>query len=164
MEVPGGQGALRINTAPNILSYHYSGSTILECFFVNIFTEVPVSRHGCSVLHVLTWRRGSLCLFAISSTNLHFPPFLNKGAATTQQMWKEVIAAASRNVQLLTKLSPYTASITAAGQYQGVCHNIIAGLSRRHWSVLGHWSNSREGSTGEKQGLETQSWLWTAAK
>jgi len=58
----------------------------IRFFFVNIFTEVQVSRHGCSVLHVLTWRWGSLRLFTISSTNLDFAPFLNKGAATTQQM------------------------------------------------------------------------------
>lgn len=58
----------------------------IRIYFVNIFTEVQVPCHGCSVLHVLTWGWGSLRLFAISSTNLNLPPFLNKGAATTQQM------------------------------------------------------------------------------
>ena len=43
----------------------------IRMFFVNIFTEVPVSRHGCSVLHVLTWRRGSLCLFACRNKRQH---------------------------------------------------------------------------------------------
>ena len=51
MEVPGGQGALRINTAPNILSYHYSGSTILECFLSISLqkSRSPVMAAQCSM-------------------------------------------------------------------------------------------------------------------
>ena len=40
-------------------------------FFVNIFTEVQVSRHGCSVLHVLTWWWGSLRLFTCRNKRQH---------------------------------------------------------------------------------------------
>jgi len=89
IEAPGGQWAVRINTAQNILSYHYSGSTILD-FFLSISLQKsrsPVMAAQCSMY----WHGGGV-VFVFS------PAGIRGNTVPSSEIFTEIIVCSDHQI------------------------------------------------------------------